>query len=267
MNNSIADKLEQIARNEQLIYNAGVEKGKAEVSEGIYEEAFEAGKKSEYDAFWDVYQNYGDKSNYNMAFAGVGWKKENFKPKYDIKPTNAQYMFRYSQINADLVEILENQGVVLDFSNVTNTDRIFADAQFTHIGIVDLSNVVAVNSTFANGSADYDLETIDKIILKDDGSNTFSSAFTNLNALKNITFEGVIGKNGISFQWSKSLSRNSIVNIVSCLSTETSGLSITLSENAVNKAFATNTDGTNGSTSAEWLALIGTRTNWNISLV
>lgn len=267
MNNSIADKLERIARNEQLIYNAGVEKGKAEVGEGIYEEGFEAGKKSEYDAFWDAYQNYGNRTSHAMAFAGAGWTEKTFKPKYDMRVTNAQYMFRNSQINADLVEILENQGVVLDFSNVTNTDRIFCDTQFTHIGIVDLSNGVAVNTTFSNGSANYDLETIDKIILKDDGSNTFSSAFTNLNALENITFEGVIGNSGINFRWSTSLSKASIENIVSCLSTETSGLSITLSKNAVNKAFATNTAGTNGSTSAEWLALIGTRANWTISLV
>ena len=35
MNNSIADKLEQIARNEQLIYNAGVIKGKAEISTAL----------------------------------------------------------------------------------------------------------------------------------------------------------------------------------------------------------------------------------------
>ena len=35
MNNSIADKLEWIARNEQLIYNAGVEKGKAEISTAL----------------------------------------------------------------------------------------------------------------------------------------------------------------------------------------------------------------------------------------
>ena len=264
MNNSIADKLEQIARNEQLIYNAGVEKGKAEVGEGIYEEGFEAGKQAEYDAFWDAVQVNGTRKAYAFVFAGAGWTEVNFKPKYDMNVTNGQYMFRYSQINADLVDILEKQGVVLDLSGITNTDRAFADCQFTRLGVLDFSNVTAINTTFANTST---LVTVDKIILKDDGSNTFSTAFTNLNALKNITFEGVIGNKGINLQWSQSLSRNSIVNIVSCLSTETSGLSITLSKNAVNKAFATNTAGTNGSTSAEWLALIGTRANWTISLV
>ena len=35
MNNSIADKLEQIARNEQLIYNAGVIKSKSEISTAL----------------------------------------------------------------------------------------------------------------------------------------------------------------------------------------------------------------------------------------
>ena len=160
-----------------------------------------------------------------MAFAGNGWKEETFKPKYDIKPTNAQYMFRYSQINTDLVETLDKQNIVLDFSNVTNTDRIFADAQFTRVGVLDFSNGIALNTIFANTKT---LITIDKIILKDDGSNTFSNTFTNLTALENITFEGVIGQNGISFQWSNKLTHESLVNIIDCLQDKTDDTSGTV---------------------------------------
>ncbi len=49
MNNSIADKLERIARNEQLIYNAGVEKGKREAGDERYEQGFAAGRAEGYD--------------------------------------------------------------------------------------------------------------------------------------------------------------------------------------------------------------------------
>lgn len=211
---NIAEKFQAIAENEQKVYDAGYEKGKSE-----------GGSSGDggYDAFWDVYQNNGERRDHRFAFAGIGWTADTFKPKYDIVIGNGQYMFRYSKINADLVEILENQGVILTTSAITNTDRTFADCQFTHIGVLDFSNVTSINTTFANSS---NLETIDKIILKDDGSNTFSSVFTNLTALKNITFEGVIGKNGISFQWSNSLTHESLVSIINALqdkSGDTSG--------------------------------------------
>ena len=45
---------------------------------------FEAGKKAQYDAFWDRYQDYGDRRDYTMLFAGAGWTPETFKPKYKI---------------------------------------------------------------------------------------------------------------------------------------------------------------------------------------
>ena len=68
MNNSIADKLERIARNEQLIYNAGVEKGKAEAEKDGYNQGYadgiEQGKQAEYDAFWDQYQKNGYDYNF-----------------------------------------------------------------------------------------------------------------------------------------------------------------------------------------------------------
>ena len=242
---TIADKLQAIAENEHRVYDAGYEKGKSE-----------GGSSGDggYDAFWSVYQNNGERRSYQYAFAGNGWTADTFKPKYDIVIANGQYMFRYSKINADLVEILERQGVVLDTSGITNTDRTFADAKFTRLGVLDFSNVTSINTTFANSS---DLETIDKIILKDDGSNTFSTVFTNLSALKNITFEGVIGQNGINLQWSSSLTKASIENIISCLSATTSGLTITLSKNAKNKAF----------TNEEWNALVATKSNWTISLI
>ena len=45
-----------------------------------------------------------------------------------------------------------------------------------------------------------------------------------------------------------------------------SGKTITFSKTAVNKAFETSAGANDGSTSAEWLALVGTKPNWTISL-
>lgn len=37
------------------------------------EEGYESGKKSQYDAFWDAYQNYGKRNQYVCAFSYGGW--------------------------------------------------------------------------------------------------------------------------------------------------------------------------------------------------
>ena len=61
---SIAEKLTTIAENEQKVY--------------------EAGKKSQYDEFWDTYQTNGQRTNYTYAFSGLGWTDNLYKPKYPI---------------------------------------------------------------------------------------------------------------------------------------------------------------------------------------
>lgn len=63
------------------------------------------------------------------------------------------------------------------------------------------------------------------------------------------------------------LSKPSITSIINCLSTTTSGLTVTLSKTAVNNAFETSEGVADGSTSQEWLNLVATKTNWTISLV
>jgi hypothetical protein len=84
--------------------------------------------------------------------------------------------------------------------------------------------------------------------------------------LENIRVRGRIVKS-TNFQWSTKLSKDSIISIINALSTTTSGLSITLSKVAVNKAFETSEGANDGSTSAEWLNLIATRPNVSFNLV
>ena len=68
------------------------------------EEVFAAGKQNECKQFWDVYQESGVRTNYGYSFAR--WSKEAFKPKYDMQPTDATYMFAYFADELDLVELL-----------------------------------------------------------------------------------------------------------------------------------------------------------------
>ena len=105
---TIAEKLTQIAENEQKVYDAGYAKGKAEGGSS-YEQGVADGKQAEYDAFWDKFQNYGNRRNYYYAFAwqqvaNEGWASDAYNPKYPIiadateagSPTAAQSIFHYS---------------------------------------------------------------------------------------------------------------------------------------------------------------------------
>ena len=234
-----------------------------------YDNGFEDGRQAEYDAFWDACQENGARTDYYFGFAGRIWQND-FRPKYSIRPINAGYVFGYwdaaNTLFIDLVDLCKKQNIEVDFSQATNVTNAFgSNTIFTHIGVVDVRKAPNINGLFGYN---YYVHTIDKLILKPDGSTAFnSSTFISCTRLENIIVEGVIGQSGFDMQWSTLLSKTSITSIINALSTTTSGLSITLSKTAVNSAFATTTGGTDGSTSAEWAALIATRSNWTISLV
>lgn len=226
-------------------------------------EAFEAGKKAEYDAFWDVCQNYGNRTDYSNAFGGQGWRPDNFKPKYDIRPTNAYMMFRafgfaddYSY--KDFAKHLEDLGVVLDFSNCSNMQYAFQIASMSRLGKIDLSNCTSTSNLFAYST----IYEIDEIVFSE--NTQIDGIFIECGELKNVEFSGVIASNGLNLQWSKKLDKASLSSVVNALSTNTSGLTATLSKVAVDKAFEETAY--DGHTSAEWLALVATRSNWNIAL-
>ncbi len=221
---------------------------------------YENGQKSEYDRFWDSMLNNGARTSFLYGFAGQCWTPETFVPKYDLVVTNGNNMFMYTRMQIDLVEHFENIGRTIDFSQNAGWNNTFYQSYFTRVGVIDTRKVNAVMATF--GYTIY-LKTIDKLILKSDGSQTFTSAFEAARALKNIVIEGVIG-NSISFQWSP-LSKDSITSIVDALKSTASGKTLTLNEAAVVNAF--------GSTDAqEWIDLITGKSKdyngtWTISLM
>ena len=235
---SIADKLTTIAENQEKVYDAG----KAE------------GKDAEWNLFWDALQANGTRTTYSYVFSGAGWTKEAFRPKYDMKPTGVYRMFAACGVVGDLVEILEDLGVELDFSQATSdTNYLFSGAKFTRVGVINTTSMYSVAQTFMSM---YNLVTIDKLVLKDDGSQSFALPFSGCSALENLTIEGKIGKNGLSFQWSTKLSRESITSVVNALSDATSGLTVTISKTAKESAF----------TDEEWATLVATKPNWTITL-
>lgn len=192
---SIAEKLTTIAANEKKVYDAG--------------------KKAEYDAFWDSYQENGNRSNYSNAFAGKGWTADTFKPKHDIKPTGSSAnMFYASSLKGSLVEILTNAGVEMDLSKSTNITALFGSATLiTHTGVIDTTSSATINNTFNYMPALVELE----LVLKDDGSQTFTQAFSYNSNLEKIIIRGKIGQNGFDVHWSTKLTHESLMSIINAL--------------------------------------------------
>lgn len=174
-----------------------------------------------YDTFWDACQRnqnfvIGARTDYRNAFYGISWTTENFKPKYDIKPIMADYMFADSHILGDLVEICENQGIELDFSNCTMFAWAFYGTSFTRLGIIDMSkasNANNANNVFRAANVSY-LTTIDKLIVPEKYA-LGTSSFLGCSQLANITIEGtIIGNFTIS---SSPLTTDSMKSIITHL--------------------------------------------------
>lgn len=207
------------------------------------------------DKFWDVYQDNGNRSDYQMAFAGVGWTDETFKPKYDINVKDLSTGFRKSRIT-DLAGALNSHGVKLNTEGCTSFLQCFQSSTVTHIPEIDARSATNMSYTFGANS----IKRVDK--LKVSATTSFNNTF--VRETEYIMLEGEIGQNG--FAAVGALPKECLLSIVNCLSTTTSGLSVTLGKNAVNKAFETSEGANDGSASKEWTDLIATRSNWTISL-
>ena len=192
-----------------------------------YDDGFVDGVKSEYDRFWDNYQNYGKRTDYQQGFAGHGWIAQTFKPKYNVTVSGAaNQMFMRSRIEGDLVQIFDDLGLEqLDTSKIYNPNYLFYDSFFTRIGTIDLTS--AIYSSYIFQVCPY-LKTIDLVILKDDGSTQVNQWFERSPEIEEIRIRGVIGQNGFDMSMCKNLSEESGLSIISALSTTTTGLSVTL---------------------------------------
>ncbi|MBQ7799640.1 MAG: hypothetical protein IJ370_04035 [Oscillospiraceae bacterium] len=170
-----------------------------------YEVGCEDGKKSEYDSFWNAYQKNGTRTDYAQAFYANGWNDITYNPKYDLMCKNNAYG-------------------IFGYSSITDTKKD-----------IDITKALGTAAMFNGASL---LKTIRKLIVCETtpfGSDTFKNCL----ALENLTVEGTIGQAIFNVQWSTKLNKASIASIVNALSATTTGLSVTLSLEAVNKAFET----------------------------
>ena len=211
---SIEEKLTTIAENEQRVY--------------------EAGKKSEYDAFWDNFQQNGNRTIYNSAF-GCCWNKDNFKPKYSIRPTNAYQMF-YNNAGSyiDIGEVAEDYfdalGIEIDFSKATNTMYGVCALHAKRFKKLDFSSSTSTNGLFYTHSSSVNVtncvEEIDEFVSSEItayGNGTFQHATW----LREIRFTGVIATGDFNVQWCQLLSHGSLMSIINALADKTGDTSKT----------------------------------------
>ena len=262
---TLQENIRQVNSDFQAIKAKIVEKG-VEVADGTktceyaskVDAVYEAGRQKEYDDFWDTFQQNGYRTNYdNAIFGGASWYDARFKPKYNVKITgNANQTFLCTKIE-DFKGCIERAGISFTFEGITSAQDMFYYSRIKNLPAIDLSLCTAsaymTNSTF---NSCYYLSSIDKVIVSEN-TKYATNAFQGCRELVEIRFEGVIGANGLDLHWSTKLSKSSITSVVNALSSTTSGLTATLSQEAVNNAFTT----------AEWQALEATKTNWTISLL
>lgn len=179
---SIADKLTTIAANVQKVYDAGKAAGGgggAGYDDG-FADGYAQGKLSEYDSFWDTFQNKGNRVNYLRAFYNTFWNDTTYNPKYPI---------------------------------ACSGDLTYSNSMFDTARITDTKVPITITDGYADNTfvRCTQLVTIQKLILNNVGR--FQSTFTGCSKLENITIEGSIDAN-FNISASSVLTNESVQSII-----------------------------------------------------
>lgn len=259
---SIISNINQVSSDFRTIKEKIIEKG-VTVPDGTptsdyadkIDAVYNAGKNAVNRAWWDMIMAT---TNHEYRFRHTDWTNKEFDPPSVIRPSYSGEMFR----NAKGIKKLTNQQI--DFSNCVGVNYAFANSEIEELPIIDLTkSTTAVNYIFSNAVA---LHTIEKLILKADGSQTFTGApFHNTNALQNIKIEGAIGST-ISFQWCSLLTSASIESIVRALYDNATGQTLTFHSDVKTTYYNAHSEEYADADTA-WKALCDTKSNWTISLI
>lgn len=169
-----------MAGNIAQVYDYGYDTGR---DEG-YQEGVTDGKQAEHDAFWDCFQQNGERSDYEYAFCGSGWTDENYSPKYPICGALSS-LYRNSGIT--------NTKVPLIMSNGGGFSHPFYGTKMETIVSVDVSFLA--------------------------NSSSLATCFNTLTTLKDIHFEGAI-RSSINVANCPLLTHESLMSIVRALDSD-----------------------------------------------
>ena len=190
---SITNKLTTLAENQQRVYDTGYEEGERYAAEQA--------------------QNFGVKKNYNY------WKHQqditNLIIPYPASPTSAQYMFSNTHTTDDSMIDLRNYN--LDFSQCTNFAYWLNLSKISAIGTLNTTAASDLTSLLYNANQ---LEVIDHLILKDDGSQKLGNNF-GIHCSKLTHINKITGQFGQSFRIfhnnSVLFDHDTVINILNAL--------------------------------------------------
>ena len=229
---------------------------------------FDEGKQSEYDRFWDAFQDNGNRTDYANAFIDFGWQPDTLRPKYTCKVVQGGGMFtRCYWRRPNIVEPMDISHISIDVTEATNCGAMFANANIKAVTLIFGDKITSLNNAFTKGSGDGKPMEITLLVPNPNCDWTNAFAYHNVKEL-NLLEGTVIGTGGFNVQWATGLSKANITSIINALSDSTNGLSVTLSTAAVAEAFRTpGSTLPDGVLSKEWKSLVTTKPFWNIILV
>ncbi|MBQ7960919.1 MAG: hypothetical protein IJ285_06850 [Clostridia bacterium] len=210
---------------------------------------YEAGKQVQNDEFWDKYQagmyvneTTGEvEGNASRAFAGAAWNAKTFYPKHNIHPITAVGLFYYFNEGyspMDLIARLKECNITLDTSKVSNLAQLFFSAAVSTVPTISTVAITGLIDRLFSGASN--LKVIEKLVLRENGTQTFNQVFQNNRSLEEIRIEGTIGGSGFDIHYSTKLSRESLLSILQACKKDNAGVTITLPLKCIDGA--TNTE-------------------------
>lgn len=204
---SIAEKLTKVAENQQKV--------------------FEAGKKSEYDFFWDGLQDKGKRRMYSSTFQG--WTDEMFYPKYDLVfGTQSTGQFHFAKIK-DLSRRLEECDVTMRFAT-NSLQSFFNQCTSTSCPTLDFSHVTG-NNTVSMQYTFQAASNLRRIHLKNARLAYYQNPFSGCNSLEEIVLENVVftatSVSGLSLADSTKLTKESLLAVINALQQTTNTVTFT----------------------------------------
>lgn len=185
-----AEKLTTIAENQQKVYDAG----------------YADGAQSEYDRFWDEFQNKGKMASYYWAFFNDRFSDETYNPKYDLVISYGSAVDGKSMFQA---------------SPITDTKKaIFA----WH----------SLDNAFYSATA---MKTIRRLDVRET-TKPLTNTFYKCTALEDLNMTGTLVAS-VDLSYSPLLSKESITSVINTMSATATGQTATFSQTAVNNAFTT----------------------------
>jgi hypothetical protein len=169
---SVAEKLTTIAENEQRVFDSGYSKAESNM--------------------WDNITNFNNRTFYEYGFKF--WGSESFNPPYKITPTG-----RNLAMFEDAAKIKKIESAYLDLSNVTvNNSADSTSCNYTTFrrcrSLEEIEDVgLPAGGYYQTFGWCSNLHTVAVMRCKKEGG--YTNPFSSCSELRNITIDGVIGKN------------------------------------------------------------------------